>query len=93
VALGLIIGELIKEQGIKPDVHRVQAALEHLAGGYEHPQQVIAHYRSNREQMDKVEAMILEDQLVDWVLEQADVNDQQMTFDELIKLGVSENPS
>ncbi len=93
VALGLIIGELIKKQGITPDPDRVQTALEHIAGGYEHPQQVIAHYRSNREQMSKVEAMILEDQVVDWALEQATVNDEQMSFDELLKLGVSENPS
>ena len=93
VSLGLIIGEVIEKQGLTPDPDRVQAALERIAGSYQQPQQVIAHYRSDREQMAKVEALILEDQVVDWVLEQAVVNDEPMTFDELIKLGVSENPS
>lgn len=93
VALGLIVGEIVKKQGIEPDPNRVQAMLEHMAASYEHPQQVIAHYRTNPDELKKIEAMILEDQVVDWVLTQAAVNDEQMTFNELLKLGVSEDPS
>ncbi|AOV17351.1 trigger factor [Acidihalobacter aeolianus] len=84
VALGLLIGELVKTSGIQLDPLRVDAALEGLAAGYEQPDQVVRYYRSNREAMAGVEALVLEDQVVDWVLERATVERETFTFDQIM---------
>lgn len=84
VALGLLIGELVRSQDIKLDPARVDETLEGLAAGYEQPEQVVRYYRSNREAMAGIEALVLEDQVVDWVVEHATVEREAMTFDQVM---------
>ena len=81
VSLGLIIAELVKSAGIEVDQRRVNAQVESLASTYEHPDQVRDWYRQNQRAMDRVRAMVLEEQVVDWVLERAGVVDEPTSFD------------
>ncbi len=83
VLLGLVIGEIIKRNGITLDRDRVSKTLDSLAATYENPQEVIEYYRKHRDQMAALEAMVLEDQVVDWVKEQAKVTLRTMSFNEL----------
>lgn len=83
VQLGLVIGEIIKRNGITLDRDRVSKTLDSLAATYENPQEVIEYYRKHRDQMAALEAMVLEDQVVDWVKDQAKVSEQAMSFNEL----------
>jgi len=87
VALGLIVGEVVRQHDIQLDKERVQRTLEATAATYEDPQEVIDYYRSNREAMSSIEAMVLEDQVVDWVLEQAQVSDEPTTFEAVMNPG------
>jgi trigger factor len=84
VTLGLIIGEIIRKEEMKPEEDRVTKTLEDLSANYEDAQQVIDFYRSNQQAMMNVESMVLEDQIVDWVLGQADVNETTGSFDEIM---------
>jgi trigger factor len=84
VTLGLIIGELVRQQDLKVDPQRVEETLARLAASYEDPQQVIQYYRSQPQAMASVEAMVIEDQVVDWVLEQAKTVDEPVAFDEMM---------
>ena len=90
VALGLIIAELIKSQGIKVDRERVEAALKEMASTYEDPQQVIDYYRRNPQAMAQIEALVVEEQVVDWVLAHAQVQDEDTSFDALMNPGKGE---
>jgi trigger factor len=90
VTLGLIIGEIIRKEEMTPDEARISAALEDLAANYDDPQQVINYYRSNPQAMVNVESMVLEDQLVDWVLEKAKVEEETKDFDSIMNPGKSE---
>jgi trigger factor len=54
-----------------------------MASTYEHPQQVIDYYYSNKQHLASVESLTLESQVVDWVLDQVTVVDEPTTFDEL----------
>ncbi|WP_028006453.1 trigger factor [Solimonas flava] len=65
VALGLLVGEVIKAKDIKLDAARVDAALDAMAADYEQPEQVKAYYRSRPDLMQGLRAMVLEDQVVD----------------------------
>ncbi|MGF1546554.1 MAG: trigger factor [Thiotrichales bacterium] len=87
VALGLIIGEIIKRNAISLDRDRVSRTLDDIASTYETPQEVVNYYRKNREQMAALEAMVLEDQVVDWVREQAQVAVEALSFEEMTQRG------
>jgi trigger factor len=91
VKLGLIMGEIVRKHELKPDGEKMQKALQTLASGYEDPQQVIDHYRHNRSAMANVEAMVLEDQVVQWVLARAKMIDEAMSFGSVVNSASSEN--
>jgi trigger factor len=87
VTLGLVIGEIIKLNDIQIDNDRVRKAIEEFASSYEQPEEVIKYYYGNQEQLASVQNVVLEDQVVDWVLEQAEVTDEQTTFAALTSEG------
>jgi trigger factor len=84
VALGLIISKVISANQMKADPKRVRQMIEAHASSYEDPQQVIDWYQGNREQLTALEAVALEDQVVDWVLERAQVADEETSFEALM---------
>lgn len=84
VSLGLIIGEVIKQGKIELDQERVRKKVEQIAQSYEDPQEVVNYYYANREQLSGIENVVLEDQVVDWVMEQVQVETNPQGFDELM---------
>ncbi|MEW4982880.1 MAG: trigger factor [Cycloclasticus sp.] len=84
VKLGLLLSEVIKQNDIKADEDKVQARIEEFAQTYQSPEEVINWYNSNPEEKNKVESVVLEDQLVDWVLEKAKVTETSLSFEELM---------
>lgn len=87
VAIGLLIGEVIRSQGIKNDPARVRARIETLAASYEQPQEVLDWYYQDRNRLAGVEALVLEDQAVEWVLGQVKTEDKPMGFDAIMQPG------
>jgi trigger factor len=87
VALGMLVNELVKSRGIQVDRPRVEARLGELAGTYPDPDAVLTAYRQNPDAMRQVEGMVLEDQVVDYLLERAKVTDQPSTFKDLMNFG------
>lgn len=85
VALGLIVGEVVKSAKLKPEAKRVKAMIDEIASTYQDPQEVIDYYASNRDLTAGIESAVLEDQVVDHILSQAKVTDQETTYDEVIK--------
>ncbi len=84
VALGLIVGEIIKETKLKVDPTAVRAMVQELASTYEEPEQVVEYYYSNRELMAGIESAVLEDQVVEHVLAKAKVTDETSSYDEIV---------
>ncbi len=85
VLLGLIVGQVIRSNDIQLDNDRVEVALDEIASTYEEPEALKQYYRSNREQMATLEAMVIEEQVVDWVKSQAQVTTETITFKTLMK--------
>ena len=85
VKLGLVIGEIIRSQNIEVDQQRVDEMIADQAATFEEPQEVIDWYAANPQARRTVENAVLEDQAVDWILEQAQVTDKPMTFAELVE--------
>ena len=83
--LGLLMGELAKQNEIKIDADRVQAKLEEFAQTYEKPEEMIKIYRSDQRAMEQIENIVLEEQVLDLVLERAKVSEKKFKFKELME--------
>ncbi len=84
VGLGLIMSEIVKQNDIKIDPERVKKTIENIARPYEQPEEVIKWYYSDKRRLGEVESLVLEEQVVDWVMEQAKVEEKSYNFDELM---------
>lgn len=85
VALGLIVSRLVSANDIELDRERVEQRLATLAASYEDSDEVIRWYRQNPRLMEGVNTRVLEDQVVDWLLNEADVEEQSAGFDEVMR--------
>jgi trigger factor len=85
VALGLLVGEIIKKESIRPDEDKVKEAIEQVAATYHEPEAVVQYYSSNREAKANIEAMVLEDQVVEHIVSKAKVEEEQTNYDELMQ--------
>ncbi|MDH4274039.1 MAG: trigger factor [Gammaproteobacteria bacterium] len=84
VALGLILSEIVQKNALVADPSKVKEALLRHASTYESPDDVVKWYYGDKQRMAELESLVLEDQVVDWVLEQAQVTDKLATFDEIM---------
>jgi trigger factor len=80
VMVGLLIQELLREHKIKLDQPRVEQRIKELAAPYEKPEEAAQFYRSDRGMMAQVEASVLEDQVVDFLLSRARSTTKNVTF-------------
>jgi trigger factor len=84
VALGLLINEIIRRENIVLDPARSNARLDEMVGAYGDAAALKRAYLQNAEAMRQVESLALEDQVVDWILEHAQVHEIRHTFKELM---------
>ncbi|MFN5512647.1 MAG: trigger factor [Burkholderiales bacterium] len=84
VRLGLIVGEIVKTHGLQAKPDQLRKRIEEFAQSYENPAEVIRWYFSDRERLAEVEALVVEQNVVDWVLEKAKVTDKALAFDDLM---------
>ena len=93
VTLGLIVGEIVKQNGIVLDKDRVRTAVETIASNYDDPDEVLSWYYSHREQLSGVEMQVLEEQVVDWVVDRIQVADEPMGFEALMEANKLKDPN
>lgn len=84
VRLGLILAEVVKANKLEATPEQVKAQVEEFAQSYEDPQQVLKFYYSDRRRLSEVEALVLEDNVVNYVLGKAKVTEKPVAFDELM---------
>jgi trigger factor len=84
VALGLIVGEAVKRNDLGAKPEQVRALVEEQAQSYEQPTEVVRWFYSQPERLAEFEGVVVEDNVVGWVLKQAKVVDKPMAFEELM---------
>jgi trigger factor len=84
VRSGLLLAELARQNNINIDGARVRKAIETVAETYEQPLEVVQMYYGNQQLLQGVENLVLEEQVVDWAMEQAKVESKAMDFREVI---------
>ena len=85
VKLGLVLNEFISKESLKADADKVRETIEEMAATYQDPEEVINHYYGNQEQLSAIESMVLEDQIVEKILESADVSDSECSYQEAVE--------
>jgi trigger factor len=84
VKIGLLLGEVIKQNELKVDDKKVDELIESAASAYEDPQEVINYYKNNQELYQQMQNVALEEQAVDFITEKAKVTDKETTFKEIM---------
>jgi trigger factor len=93
VALGLIIGEIVRANGIRIERGRLEQRLNAVAASYPDPDAVRRQYLQSREAMAQLESAVLEDQALEWVQSRVQVVDKPSSFAELTGFGRSKDQS
>ena len=84
VSLGLIMSELVTAHQLQAKPEQVRELVDELAQSYEQPEQVLAWYYGEPNRLAAVESLVIEDNVVKWVLERAKVVEVASAFDELM---------
>jgi len=84
VTLGLILAEVVNQQNLSADAARVRKTIEDMASAYEHPEEVVKWYYADKSRLSEVESIVLEEQVVEWVLGQANVVEEPLSFQQLM---------
>jgi trigger factor len=84
VSLGLILNKLVESNSLEAKPEQVRAIVDEYAQSYEDPAEVVRWYYGDRQRLSDVEAMALEENVVQFVLSKAKVEDKTVPFDELM---------
>ena len=84
VRLGLVVAELVRANGLQAKPDQLQKHIEEMAQSYEKPAEVMRWYLSDRQRMAEVEAVVVENNVADFVFGRAKVTDKVVPFDELM---------
>ena len=87
VTLGLLMAETVKVHDIQVDPDRVRQRIQTIASTYEDDGEVMNYYYSDPERLSYIESTVLEDQVVEWILERAKVEEEPMSFDQVLNPG------
>ena len=84
VRLGLVVAELVRANDLQAKPEQIKAHVEELAASYEKPADVVRWYYGDNRRMAEVEAIVIENNVTDFVLGKAKVNDKAVSFDDLM---------
>ncbi|MFP1878347.1 trigger factor [Lonsdalea quercina] len=84
VVVGLLLGEVISTNELKADEDRVTAMIDEMAAAYEDPQEVVEFYKKNKEMMNNMRNVALEEQAIETLLSQAKVTEKEVGFNDLM---------
>lgn len=87
VVLGLLLSKFIEDNKLVADPAKVKERVEEIASGYHQPQEIVAWYYSRQEALAEIEAVILEEQAIDKMMEQVKVVDKPIPFEEIMNPG------
>lgn len=84
VRLGLLVGDIVEQQKLRPTMEQVRARIEEIAQNYEKPEEVVAYYLSNAQSRADMENVVLEDNVIEFVLSKAKVTESKVDFKEIM---------
>jgi trigger factor len=84
VRLGLVVAELVRNNELHATAEQIKAHIQELAASYEKPEDVVRWYYSDMERLGQVEAVVIDNNVTDFIYSKAKVTDKAVSFDELM---------
>lgn len=84
VRLGLLVAEIVEQEKLQATPEQVRVRIEEFAQNYEKPEEVIAHYLGDAQQRAGLEALVLEDNMIEFILSKGKVTEEAVPFKELM---------
>ena len=84
VRLGLVVAELVRSNNLSARPEQIKTHIDELAASYEKPADVVRWYFGDNRRMAEVEAVVIENNVTEFVLSKVKVVDKQVTFDDLM---------
>jgi trigger factor len=84
VRLGLVVAELVRAENLQATPDQIKAHITEMAASYERPEDVVKWYTGDQSRMAEVEAVVIENNVTEFVLGKAKVSDKVVDFDELM---------
>jgi trigger factor len=85
VRLGLVVAELVRQNNLQAKPEQVKQHVEELAASYEKPAEVVRWYFIDTRRLGEVEAVVIENNVTEYVYGKAKVVDKAVSFDELMQ--------
>jgi trigger factor len=85
VRLGLVVAEVVRANGLEAKPEQIKQHIEDLAASYERPADVVRWYYGDNRRLAEVEAIVIENNVTDFILGKAKVNEKSVSFDELMQ--------
>lgn len=82
--LGIIVARVIDTKGLEVDQERVENFIKEAAENYEDPAEVIEYYTNDKQQRASIESVVLEDQVIDYLISQGKVTDKEVSYQDLL---------
>ena len=84
VRMGLVVSEVVRMHNLQATPDQIKAHVEELAASYEKPAEVIRWYYSDNRRMAEVEAIVIENNVTNYVLSLVKPKVKEVSFDELM---------
>ena len=84
VHLGLLVSKLVQSKEIKLDPDKVKTKLDELSKTYPNPEEIRKMYEQSSQLMDQLKSLVMEDQVIDWLIERTEFQKKEMEFKELV---------
>jgi len=84
VRLGLVVAELVRANTLQAKPEQIKAHIDELAASYEKPADVVRWYYGDNRRMAEVEAIVIENNVTEFVLSKAKVSEKSVSFDDLM---------
>lgn len=85
VAAAVLLGELARQNDIRLDMNRLTETLNLIASTYEDPSEVVELYRREPQLMQGLQSRVIEDQVIDWIADHADLTEQKLDFQDVMR--------
>jgi trigger factor len=82
--LSILVTELVRRENLQPKPEQVRKLIEEHAESFEQPEQLVRWYYSDPARLAEVEALVMEDNVVEWAMGKMKVEDKPTDFDELM---------
>lgn len=82
--LSILVTELVRRHDLQPKPEQVRKVIEEHAESFEQPEELVRWYYADPARLAEVEALVMEDNVVEWAMGKMKVEDKPTDFDDLM---------